>query len=101
MNKSMNYKKSLKQLKKNELLSIIAKFNKNELINIIDTINSKKLKQYGGNSENNEIIIKETPFSIKEEIKFNKNKLVEKKNNNMTMFNNNIYTENSSNGLNK
>ena len=97
MNKSMNYKKSLKQLKKNELLSIIAKFNKNELINIINTINLERSKQYGGDSANNEIIIKETPYSIKEKIQFNENKLLEKKNNNTIMFNNKIYTENNLN----
>lgn len=83
-------KKSLKNLTKKELLSMISKMKKDELINIIYK-NSMKLKQRGGEGGQ---IIKETKNAVRKSIVFNQSKLYESVNNDnkyKSMNNNSIY----------
>lgn len=73
MTNNINMNQSLEKLNKQQLLSIISKMKKTDLINVIN-------QQVGGGNN-----------AIRTEIKFNLNKLRNKKNGNLAMSNNIIY----------
>jgi hypothetical protein len=72
---------NLKNLTKNELLSIINKMKKNDLIKIIES-------KIGGGDEQ---IIKQSKTAIRKSIVFNKNKLNKLNKNNNVMANDPLY----------
>lgn len=72
---------NLKNLTKNELLTIINKMKKNDLIKIIES-------KIGGGDEQ---IIKQSETAIRKSIVFNKNKLKDLNKNNNVMANDPLY----------
>ena len=72
---------NLKNLTKNELISIINKMKKNDLIKIIES-------KIGGGDEQ---IIKQSATAIRKSIVFNKNKLKNLNKNNNVMANDPLY----------
>jgi ribosomal protein S9 len=83
------------KMTKKELLILISKIKKKELINIINTINININTKTGGKEE----IIKKTNTSMRKAIVYNKNILLNNKNNIDVMTNDKLYLENNKNNI--